>query len=71
MTKRLVDIDDDLVERARQALDTTTLKDTVNSALRESVRAVDRRALTREDLKRFADAARDLQEPEVMAGAWE
>lgn len=71
MTKRLVDIDDDLVERARQALDTTTLKDTVNSALRESVRAVDRRALTREDLKRFADASRDLQEPEVMAGAWE
>lgn len=71
MSKRLVDIDDDVLEQARQVLGTSTLKDTVNTALAESVRAAHRRALTSEDLRRFAEAAKDLGDPEVMARAWE
>jgi Arc/MetJ family transcription regulator len=71
VTKRLVDIDDDLLEQARLQLGTTTLKDTVNSALRETVKAARRRAITRDDLRIFADAARDLGDPQVMAKAWE
>ena len=34
MTKRLVDIDDSALGAARAELDTTTIKDTVNQALR-------------------------------------
>jgi hypothetical protein len=33
MTKRLVEIDDDLLERARGAAGTRTIKDTVHTAL--------------------------------------
>lgn len=36
MTKRWVDIDDEALERARQVLGTTTLKDTVNASLEET-----------------------------------
>ena len=71
MTKRLVDIDDDLLEQARLHLGTTTLKETVNSALQETVKAARRRAITHDDLRIFADAARDLGDPQVMAKAWE
>jgi len=35
--KRLVDIDEDLLERARSAAGTDTIKDTVNAALRRLV----------------------------------
>jgi Arc/MetJ family transcription regulator len=35
--KRLVDIDDDLLERARSVAGTDTIKDTVNVALRRLV----------------------------------
>jgi Arc/MetJ family transcription regulator len=34
MTKRLIDVDDDALDAARQALGTSTMKDTVNEALR-------------------------------------
>lgn len=34
MTKRLVDIDDDLLERARSIVGTRTIKETVNTALK-------------------------------------
>lgn len=71
MTKRLVDIDDEVLEDARQALGTSTLKDTVNESLRAAVHAARRRAITDEDIAAFADAARDLENPEVMAKAWE
>ncbi len=67
MTKRLVDIDDDLLQRAREVLETATMKDTVNGALAEIVDADLRR--------RYADRlARmeglDLDDEEVMRGAW-
>jgi Arc/MetJ family transcription regulator len=71
MAKRLVDIDEDVLAQARLALGTSTLKDTVNTALEEAVKAAQRRALTREDLRRFAEAARDLGDPDVMARAWD
>jgi Arc/MetJ family transcription regulator len=38
MAKTLIDIDDELLERARPILGTATKKDTVNAALREVVR---------------------------------
>ena len=41
MTKRLIDVDDEALAAARSHLGTTTIKDTVNEALR---RAVEQRA---------------------------
>ncbi len=71
MTKRLIDVDDDVLEAAKQVLGTDTIKDTVNSALRASVQAAERRQrLDAEALKRFADASRDLLDDDVMADAW-
>ena len=66
MSKRLVDLDDETLERARTLLEGATIKDTVNTALREFC---DRD--TRERL--FAHiqrlAAEDLGDTEVMRGA--
>lgn len=67
MTKRLVDIDDAALEAARGALDTATIKDTVNAALR----AASTLALRRRHLDRFdADALPDLRDGDVMGRAW-
>jgi len=67
LTKTLIDIDDELLAKAAEALGTTTKKDTVNAALAEVLR---QRAATR-----FLESARDglyadLLDPEVMKGAW-
>ena len=50
MTKTLIDIDDDALDRAQHALRTTTKKDTVNEAL-AVVAALSAR---QRDLERFA-----------------
>jgi len=71
MTKRLVDIDDDVLTEARRALGTTTIKDTVTAALQDAARAASRRSVDLAALRRFADASRDLRDPEVMSRAWE
>lgn len=71
MTKRLVDIDDEVLDRARAALGTKTLKDTVNGALVEATRLARSRTITREDLMRVGKLLEDLGDPEVMAKAWE
>lgn len=71
MTKRLVDIDDELLEQVRTALGTTTLKDTVNASLEESALAARRRSFSHENVRRFVKATEDLRDPEVMAKAWE
>ena len=71
MTKRLVDIDDEVLAAARAALGTSTLKETVNTALEEAADTARRRAVTPETLQRFAELARDLRDPDVMARAWE
>jgi Arc/MetJ family transcription regulator len=67
MTKRLVDIEDDVLEAAREALGTRTLKDTVNAAL-EAATAL---AARRRHLQRFqTDGLPDLRKRRVMAQAW-
>ncbi|HEU5470346.1 MAG TPA: type II toxin-antitoxin system VapB family antitoxin [Actinophytocola sp.] len=67
MTKRLIDVDDDLIDIAKAYLGTTTLKDTVNSALREIKARRDREAV----LAWWAtDPLPDLRNPEVMDSAW-
>jgi Arc/MetJ family transcription regulator len=71
MTKRLVDVDDDLLEQARQILGTTTLKDTVNESLRATLRTARRKPITKEDIEAFVAASEDLRNPEIMAKAWE
>ena len=71
MTKRLIDVEDDALDTARRVLGTETIKDTVNTALREIVRAAERRErLDAAALKRFAAASGDLRDDDVMADAW-
>lgn len=67
MTKRLIDVDDEVVEEARSVLGTATLKDTVNRALQETIHADRRRRITHEDIQRFVEATEDLRNPEIMA----
>lgn len=67
VTKRLVDIDDDALEAARRALDTRTIRDTVNSALRGAAAL----AARRRHLDRFrGDGLPDLRDADVTRGAW-
>ena len=67
VTKRLVDIDDDLLARAREILGTPTMKETVNRALQEVVDADLRR---RHADRLFSMEGLDLDDPDVMSGAW-
>jgi len=68
VTKRLIDVDDDLLAGARAVLGSTTMKETVNEALR----AVTDAARRREHLDRFVqDGLPDLRDPAVMAAAWQ
>jgi Arc/MetJ family transcription regulator len=67
MTKRLVDIDDDLLNRAQDVLGSRTIKETVNRALDETVRFELRRRLLNR-LSRMEGL--DLDDPKVMKGAW-
>lgn len=67
MSKRLVDIDDELLDEATEILGASTMKEAVNRSLEEVVLAGRRR--------RHADRLTtmhelDLADPEVMAGAW-
>lgn len=66
-----MEIDDAALEEARRALGTSTIKDTVNTALTEAAKAARRRELTSENLQRFGEACKDLGDPEVMAKAWD
>lgn len=43
MAKHLVDIDEDALQAAQAELDTVTIRDTVNEALRRAVSARDKR----------------------------
>lgn len=71
MTKRLIDIDDEVLKAAREALGTKTLKDTVNASLTQTAQAAYRSALTKEDLQEIGTLLTDLGDPDVMAKAWE
>jgi Arc/MetJ family transcription regulator len=67
MSKRLVDIDDALLDEATEVLGATTMKEAVNRSLEEVVLAARRRRHARR-LSTLRDL--DLADPEVMAGAW-
>ena len=67
MSKRLVDIDEDLLRDATEILGATTMKMAVNRALEEVVIA-DRRRRHAERLRTMRGL--DLDDPIVMAGAW-
>jgi Arc/MetJ family transcription regulator len=67
MAKKLVDIDEDLLERATQILGAATMKETVNAALSEVIRLDERR----EHARRLADMdGLDFDDDEIMDDAW-
>lgn len=67
MARTMIDLDDDLVAAAREALGTGTKRDTVHAALKDVVR----RHAAREYLDWMAtDPLPDLRNPAVMDGAW-
>ncbi len=57
MTKHLVDVDDDALIAARAELGTTTIKDTVNEALRRATSARSERIRVSLDILAEADLA--------------
>jgi len=68
VAKTLIEIDDDYLAAAQQALGTATKKDTVNAALRE-VAAL---AARRRDLQRLTSRGLpDLEDQDVMQAAWQ
>lgn len=67
MSKRLVDIDDELLEQASSVLGASTMKDAVNRSL-EAVVLADRRRQHADRLE--AMKGLDLDQPRVMSGAW-
>lgn len=67
MAKRLIDIDDDLLRKARETLGTGTMKDTVNQALAEVARAELRR---RHAARLISGDGTDLGHDDIMAKAW-
>lgn len=71
MTKRLVDVDDELLSAAQRASGEATIKATVHQALELCV--AEHRRGQGELHKRWSDlgdALTDLQDPEVMQTAW-
>lgn len=73
MTKRLVEIDDALLERARVSLGTQGIRDTVVAALERAVseESIEEREARIAKLSAdFIDATLDLRDPEIMRGAW-
>jgi Arc/MetJ family transcription regulator len=67
VSKRLVDIDDDLLEEAIAILGASTMKEAVNRSL-EAVVLAARRRRHADRLAEMRDL--DLAEPSVIAGAW-
>ena len=67
MTKTTVDIDENLLEQARRVLGTSSVRETIEAALRE-VFSGDAR---RQEIRALAEmAGLDLASEEVMAKAW-
>jgi Arc/MetJ family transcription regulator len=65
--KTSVEIDEGLLDTARRILETATVRDTVEGALREVARIEARRQEV-EALSQMSGL--DLADPEIMAGAW-
>ena len=67
MTKRLVDIDDDLLAEARVLTGAATMKEAVNAALQQVIDI----ELRRRHLRRLESGeGTDLADDEVMRDAW-
>jgi Arc/MetJ family transcription regulator len=67
VTKRLIDVNDDDLARAREILGASTMKETVNRALAEVVELAERRA----HAQRLASMeGLDLADDTVMDDAW-
>ena len=67
MTKRLVDIDDDLLAEVRVLTGAVTMKEAVNAALQQVIDG----ELRRRHLRRLeALTGTDLADEEVMRDAW-
>lgn len=67
MTKRLIDIDDDILAEARAVTGGATMKETINIALRHIVET----ELRLRHVKRLQDLdSMDLADSDVMADAW-
>ena len=67
VTKRLIDIDDALLEQAREITGAATMKETVNSALLQTVKA----DIRLRHAQRLANLdGTDLADEEIMANAW-
>ena len=65
--KTSVEINEDLLSAVQRILATTTIKDTIEEAFREVLRAEARR----EEVEALVTMkGLDLADPEVMAGAW-
>ena len=71
MTKRLVEIDDTVLEEARRALRTVTIEEAVNTALEWAATAARRRAVTVQDLLSVGELLEDLGNPGITTRAWE
>ena len=68
MRKTSVDIDEALIEEARSLLGTSSIKETIDRALREGGA---RRRARRREIRALADMeGLDLADARVMAGAW-
>jgi len=68
MAKTLVDVDEEQLAAAQEALGTATKKDTINAALRQ-VTAI---AARRRDLQRLVSGGLpDLADQDVMRAAWQ
>jgi Arc/MetJ family transcription regulator len=67
MSKRLVDIDDDLLEKASTILGSSTMKEAVNRSL-EIVVLAERRRRHADRLEKMRGL--DLADPKVMSAAW-
>ncbi len=70
VTKRLIDVDDQLLVDAQAALGADTYKDTVHRALERVVSGQRTPSQTDDALRSFAAATRDLSDPDVMDAAW-
>lgn len=67
MRKTSVDIDEHLIAQAKVLLGTVSIKETIDSALREIVR----RDVRRQEIRALAEMdGLDLSDAKVMAKAW-
>lgn len=67
MAKKLVDIDTELLERAKEIIGADTYKETVNAGLREIIATAARRAQIERIL---SPEPSDIENQAVMATAW-